>query len=413
MDFLQLLETGLSAKQAGLLKTAGQTAHKKGTPLYLVGGAVRDLLLGRPVEDIDLVVQGDAVSLADDIARGLSGRVVARSQFSTAKVRVAGTSIDFTTARREQYSRPGSLPQIVPGTVEEDMARRDFSINAMAFPIHPGASGQLLDPFGGREDLGRGLIRVLHDKSFTDDATRILRAVRYQHRLDFRLEEHTKALLHRDLPMLDTISGDRLRKELLLCFREERPIQLLMGAMELGVLEAIYPPLARSMEALQIAGHRKDDGSQNEQMCLGLLACALTSEEGEGLTSRLRMPAGWAAVVKDTIGLRDRLGWLSGADLSPPDLYETLAPYTLAAVEACALATPREKAQQSLSLFLDKLRHVRPSLGGKDLIALGVPQGHAIGEMLEKLRLARLEGDVTTRSEEAEMVKKLLATQGH
>ena len=213
MDFMELLEASLPSGQLELLKSAGSIARDEGVPMYLVGGTVRDMLLGRPVEDLDLVVVGDAETMASIVAKRLSGQVVSRSQFSTAKVKVAGVSLDLVTARSERYSRPGALPQIAHGTIEEDLARRDFSINAMAVPLHLDARGQPLDPFNGVDDLERKLVRVLHDGSFADDATRILRAVRYEQRLGFRLDDHTETLLRGNLPMLDTIGGDRLFRE--------------------------------------------------------------------------------------------------------------------------------------------------------------------------------------------------------
>ena len=411
MDFWRLLEDRLSPEKLALLRRAGQIAHDEGVPLYLVGGAVRDLLLDRPVEDLDLVVEGDAETLAYIIAKRLSGRVVSRSQFSTAKVKVEGTSLDLITARSEHYARPGALPQVAHGTMEEDLARRDFSINAMAFPLHRKGDGRLLDSFGGIQDLESGLIRVLHDKSFVDDATRILRAVRYEQRLGFRLEDGTEALLCRDLPMLDTISGDRLRKELQLWLKEGRCTQMILRGEQLGVLVAIHPALAESGKAVQRAAERSGDRGVEEQVYLGLLAYALTPANGERLIARLRMPPRWATVVRDTIALKDRLPWLAAADLSPAGIYEALAPLTPPAVQACALATTEEETRQRLTLFLEKLRYVKPALGGKELIALGVPQGPAVGEMLRKLRVARLEGAVGSRSGEAALVRGWLAAQ--
>ena len=405
MDFLQLLEASLPAEKLALVRKAGQIAQREGVPLYLVGGAVRDLLLGRPTEDLDLVAEGDAETLAYIIAKQLSGQVVSRSQFSTAKVKVDGVSLDLITARSEHYPRPGALPQIAHGTMKEDLARRDFSVNAMALPLHQGASGQLLDPFGGEADLHRGLIRVLHDRSFIDDATRIMRAVRYEQRLSLRLEDDTEALLRRDLSMLETISGDRLRKELHIMLTEEHCTTILLRAEQLGVMAAIHPSLSRSGQVVQGAVGSIEKRGLDEQAYVGLLAYPLTPAEGEQIIVRLRMPPRWAAVVRDTIALKGNMSWLSDARLSPAQLYEALAPSTLAAVQACALATPHEEARQSLILFLEKLRHVKPSLGGRDLIELGVPQGPAIGEVLIRLRSARLAGAVTSRAEEEALVK--------
>ncbi|MBI4282361.1 MAG: CCA tRNA nucleotidyltransferase [Chloroflexi bacterium] len=407
MDFLQMLETAFPPQQLALVKIAGQIAQDEGVPLYLVGGAVRDLLLGRPTQDLDLVVEGDAETLAYIIAKRLSGQVVSRSQFSTAKVKVGGQSLDLVTARSEHYSRPGALPQIAHGNIEEDLARRDFTVNAMAFPLHLGVAGRLLDPFGGEVDRRRGLIRVLHPKSFVDDATRIMRAIRYEQRLGFHLEDETETLLCRDLPMLDTISGDRLRRELHLWLEEEHWVETLIRADRLGVMAAIHPSLAGSATVVERVGR----SGLEEEVYLGLLAYPMNPSEGEQLIGRLHMPSRWATVVRDTIALKSELPRLSDANLPPARLYEALAPSTVAAVQACALAATNEATRQNLTLFLERLRHVKPSLGGKDLIEMGVPQGPAIGEMLVKLRSARLEGAVTTRAQEVEWVKGWLLTQ--
>ena len=411
MDFLQLLEASLTAEKLALVRMAGQIAKGERVSLYLVGGAVRDLLLGRPAEDLDLVVEGDAETLASIIAKRLSGQVVSRSQFSTAKVKVDGVSLDLITARSEHYVRPGALPQIAHGTMEEDLARRDFSINAMAFPLHMGASGQLLDPLGGEADLHRRLIRVLHDRSFADDATRIMRAVRYEQRLGFRLEDDTESMLRRNLAMLDTISGDRLRKELQLWLKEAHCANILLRAEKLGVMAAIHPSLSRSGQVVQGAVGIMGNRGLEEQVYLGLLAYPMSPPEGEQLIGRLRVPPRWTSVVRDTIALKGNLAWLSDAKLSPAQLYEALAPSTPAAVQACALASPSGEARQSLTLFLEKLRYVKPSLGGRDLIELGVLQGPAIGDMLVRLRSARLAGDVASRSDEVSLVKNWLAIQ--
>lgn len=411
MDFFQLLETSLTPRKLALVKAAGQIAREEGVSLYLVGGTVRDLLLGRPTEDLDLVVEGDAETLASIIAKRLSGQVISRSQFSTAKIKVEGVSLDMITARNERYLRPGALPQIAHGNMEDDLARRDFSINAMAFSLHLGTRGQLLDPFSGEADLRSGLIRVLHDKSFMDDATRIMRAVRYEQRLGFRMDGDTETLLRRDLPMLDTISGDRLRREIQLCLKEECSVAIILRADQLGIMGAIHTSLAGSGKVVQSAIGRSGQGSLDEQVCLGILAYPLNQAEGEQFIGRLRMSPRWTTVIRDTIALKNKLPWLSDSKLSPAQLYEALAPSTLAAVQACALAAPNEKACRNLTLFLEELRHVKPSLGGRDLIELGVSQGPDIGEMLVRLRSARLEGTVVNRSEEVALVKDWLTTQ--
>lgn len=409
MDFRKLMETGLPQERLALIDMAAGIAADEGTPLYLVGGAVRDLLLGRPTEDLDLVVEGDAETLAAVIAKRMSGDVVARSQFATVKLKVWDSTLDMSTARNEWYARPGALPQIAHGTMREDLARRDFSINAMAYPLHLGRGAELLDPHGGLGDLRRGLVRTLHDGSFTDDATRIMRAVRYEQRLGFKLEEHTESLLRRDLPMLDTISGDRLRRELQLWLEEEPRLHILARADGLGLMAAIHPALAgagtsASRMASGRAGHTTD-----AKVCLALLALSVSRTDGEAIIDRLRMPPGWAAVVRDTIELRERLSGLAEAAESPSRLYQWLSPFDDAAVRVWSLAAPDAREREALALYLDKLRHVRPALNGRDLMALGVPQGPAVGAMLARLRSAKLEGAAEGRSQETELVRAWLA----
>ena len=245
-------------------------------------------------------------------------------------------------------------------------------------------------------------------------ATRIMRAVRYEQRLRFWLDDDTEALLRRDLPMLDAIGEDRLRRELHLWFKEEHSVEILARADQLGVMAAIYQPLAGSGDTVRSAIERTGQRNLDEQVYVGLLSYLLNPSEGERFIGRLRMPHRWATVVRDTINLKSKLSRFSDATfatLSPAQLYEALAPFTPAAVQACALAISSEEARQNLILFLEKLRYARPSLGGRDLIDLGVLQGMAVGEMLVRLRSARLDGAVTSRAEEVALVKSRLASQ--
>ena len=247
------MSRGMPGKLIAFLRIAGEEAHAQGQRLYLVGGAVRDLLLGRPNVDFDLVVEGDAPRLARQLAKKerLDGenskvgeRVTVHRQFGTAKFSRGGLNIDLITARSETYARPGALPTVQPGTIRDDLLRRDFSINAMAIDLSPASFGQLLDHHGGRSDLEQErVVRILHERSFIDDATRILRALRYEQRLGLNLERNTERLLCEHKSMLDTISGDRIRHELELILKEDRPEQILKRAQALGVLQQLDPSL--------------------------------------------------------------------------------------------------------------------------------------------------------------------------
>jgi len=226
-----------------LVKIAGREASELGQELYLVGGVVRDLFLGRANFDFDLVVEGEAIKLARKMTKDSQAKLTVHSRFGTAKLNYPGFSLDLATARSETYSKPGALPTVKPGSLKDDLIRRDFSINAMALHLNPQRFGELIDLHHGKDDLERRLIRILHPKSFIDDATRILRAIRYEQRLSFKLESETEKLLRHDVAMLDTISGDRVRHELELILKEDEPERAIRRAEELGALSQLHPSL--------------------------------------------------------------------------------------------------------------------------------------------------------------------------
>ncbi|HXF50564.1 MAG TPA: hypothetical protein VNM43_02645, partial [Dehalococcoidia bacterium] len=207
----------LPPDQRVLAETAMETCASRGYPLFAVGGAIRDLLLGRSVTDLDLVVEGPAMEVAAAVASACRARLVAHPRFGTASLQTAAGRVDLVTARSERYPHPGALPVVEPAGIEDDLARRDFTIHAMAVRLWP-EPDEFLDPFGGRADLEARLIRVLHDASFRDDATRALRAFRYAARLDFAVEPHTLDLVRRDAVYLRRISPARLRREFALIF---------------------------------------------------------------------------------------------------------------------------------------------------------------------------------------------------
>jgi tRNA nucleotidyltransferase (CCA-adding enzyme) len=284
------MKQSFSPELLSFLELAGEVAREQGQKLYLVGGVVRDLLLGRPNLDFDLVVEGDALRLARQLAKASGEKVTTHPRFGTAKFHRGGVSIDLVTARSETYPRPGALPEVQPGTISDDLRRRDFSINAMAIDLSPDSFGELIDPHGGKADLERGLIRVLHDKSFIDDATRMFRALRYEQRLGFQLEPNTESLMRRDKAMVGTISGDRIRHELELFFKEEQPERILQRAEEVGVLQEIHPSLSGN-------GWLSDKFAQARQrgipvsllLYLSLLAYRLSDNEVEGIIARLNI----------------------------------------------------------------------------------------------------------------------------
>ena len=407
-NFARKIEKQLPVEIFNFIQVAGELAARQGQSLYLVGGVVRDLILGQNNFDLDLVVEGNAIALVQRLTPLSQGKITTHPRFGTAKLQWQKWSIDFATARSETYARPGALPTVKSGSIDEDLLRRDFTINAMAIYLTPSRYGELIDLHGSRDDLERRLIRILHEKSFIDDATRIWRALRYEQRLDFQLEASTLKRLRSDIPMLDTISGDRIRYELECILGEERPEKVLRRAEELGVLPKLYPELKGN-------GWLADKFEQARKSCspnpppvalyLALMAYHLTGEQSEDLISRLRLPKSLSRTLRDTIILKAKLKALADPELPPSRIYHILHGYSPSAITTNLIAAGSPIVRQHIQLFLSKLRYVKPALNGDDLIGMGIPPGPKIKEILNRLHDARLDGKVTSKQGEVEMVK--------
>ncbi|MEX0785439.1 MAG: hypothetical protein WD939_02270, partial [Dehalococcoidia bacterium] len=332
---LDRLHERLPDGQRRALRTAVSLAKRQSVDLYLVGGAVRDLLLAETHLDLDFVVEGDALALATAVGERLDARVVTHPRFGTAAVEGADCSLDLAQARSESYPHPGALPIVRPALLSEDLARRDFSINAMALRLSGANAGELIDPHGGRRDLRARQLRVLHDESFQDDATRILRAVRYVERLQFRLERRTRSLLRRDASCIDTIGGARVRHELERIADEERVAAIVRLAAKLDLLETIHPALrvdGRVLRALRrlpslAASHR-------DAVLFCLLLAAASPADAEGAIGRLALTGRQAAAAGGMLALRAHEQALSAPQLQPSEAERMLSARPPEAIEA-------------------------------------------------------------------------------
>ena len=409
----KIINDQLPSDVVHFIQKAGDAASRLQQRLYLVGGVVRDLLLERVNLDIDLVVEGDAIKLAQALNSEGLAQLIVHPRFGTAKLKWGSHSADFATSRAETYARPGALPTVKPGTIEDDLARRDFTINAMAVELNPSHFGELIDPFGGRDDLKKKQVRVLHEKSFVDDATRIWRALRYEQRLDFKIESATRLLLKCDIVNLKTISGDRLRHELELVLKEELPEKALRRAYELDVLVKLHSALKGDdwlAEAFEAARLRCLPDLPHPDFYLALLCYRLTPTDLKQLIKFLHLTKATAQVLEDTLAVKEKTIELKMPGLAPSEVYELLHGYHLIAYAANVIASDSVAAEH-IELYLNVLRHVNPALSGDDLKKLGIKQGPRIKEILSKLRNARLDGKITTKKDELAWVRKFHSSQ--
>lgn len=407
-----LLESKLPANIVELLHAAGELAASgdAGTSeAYLVGGSVRDLVLGRDPKDPDIVVTGNGPRFARALAEKIGGTVTSVSQFGTAIIDSPHGRVDVATARTETYSSPAALPDITPSTMDDDLRRRDFSVNAMAVSVLPGAWGDLLDPHRGFSDAARRRLRILHDASFQDDPTRILRAVRYEVRLGFSMAVDTAEALDRDLPHLDRLSSARLLAELKKLLMEPKRADILRRAEALGIIGAISPALRVTESGLKAMEHfGTSTGEIDELLYVACLTSSLTGEEAEAVIARLQPDRDWQAVIRGAAAFRDVASLLESPDLLPSEIVELFARIPVPVIEFQRVAGPKTRQREHIEAFLRRHRDIRAETTGDELKAQGVPSDPVLGKLLLELKNARLDGRVSSREEELDLVRRRL-----
>ena len=411
------IQENLDGANLSILHTLRQRALGQSVPLYLVGGPVRDAILGAQAKDLDFVLHGDAVVLARSLSEEMGWELVVHPRFGTATLTSQDAAIDLVTARWETYETPGALPRVTPGTIADDLARRDFSINALALPLFD-PNPRVLDQHHGLQDLENGLVRVLHPASFSDDPTRILRAIRYEQRLGFRFQAQTEDLLRSALAhrAFDSVSGDRIRHELDKILQERSPAPVLQRASELGVFQAIHPAWSKCLDFSQVCTGLEEafpaDDLLRPLAYLAALAYPLPPDAAAQVLRRLNLPGRQAAVFRDTQTLRERGPALSLPSLSKSQLFQQLDGLHETALKAVAAISPDPLIAQRLTEYLQELRFVRPALDGQAVVAMGVPPGPTVGHLIKKLRNARLDCKVQSEEEERQFVRRVLANRG-
>ena len=381
-------------------------------PVYLVGGAVRDALLGHPSYDLDLVVEGDVPAFARRLASRLDGRSRTHPAFGTAEVFYDRGEIDVATPRTESYAAPGALPSVEPATLEEDLARRDFTINAIAASLGQADFGRLIDPHGGRDDLAAGTIRVLHRGSFVDDPTRIFRAIRYENRLGFRMDAETEALARRSLArsIAEQVSGGRLRDELEALLDEEDVGHTIERLGDLGAAQAFHTTVATDEDTVELAARIAAIAEElgvdapRWRLRLAVLFRQTPPDELRRALDSLAVPRRDEQAVADAVVHGPRLAVeLQGS----PDPAEVVAQVERLAPDAPLLALALADVP-ALRDWFTRLRGVRLEITGSDLAALGLAESPRVGEVLAELRRRKLRGELDGRESELAAARELI-----
>ncbi|MCU0304340.1 MAG: CBS domain-containing protein [Thermoanaerobaculales bacterium] len=390
-----------------LLGTAKAVADTVGIPVYLVGGMVRDLLLGRPNEDVDLVVEGSGIDFAHALAAFVDGRCHPHQPFLTAVVTLPdGHRVDVASARTEFYRTPAALPEVETSLIRQDLYRRDFTINALAVALHGDQHGTLVDFFGGRKDLQRGDIRVLHSLSFIDDPTRAIRAVRYARRLDFAIAPDTRNLIATAVAegVFDRLSGQRLRRELENLLAEDHPASALELTAELGLLPAISSGLVWSEEVraylLEVEAQlawfeleRLGPPPEPWLLFLGGLALKAGPELPRRLVDRLQLTGDQA---RRMLELADSVAAIRAAGAAGVRASARVRAVEGRSAEAVllAMADLGLEGGRRLAAAVEAAVRVRPPVSGRQIVDAGVDSGPWVGRALKRTRDAIVDGEI-------------------
>lgn len=400
------------------LRRAGRLADESGLALYLVGGTVRDLLLRRSRTDIDLAVEGDGMGFAARLARASGGRCAPNPRFLTATVKMPeGHSLDVATARSETYEHPGALPRVASVSMDVDLARRDFTINAMAVSLNGRSFGELVDPFEGRTDLRKKRVRILHDRSFIDDPTRLFRAVRFEQRLRFRLERGTERRFREAVAegMIGNLSGPRLLEQLkLVCF-EPDPWLVFNRLEGLEVLRAIHPALGSDEGLKTLVREISPSGDLASSARDGWWILYLVALFGphradtlQGVVDRLKPNRRLRKAIEDMSRWSDVERAVESGEIdTPADFFRAVRTISEDTMLFVTLTHPDEGMRKRCESYYHQHRHMHLSIDGGTLKDLGIAEGPAYGRILEEVLSMKINGEIGTEEEERRAARSL------
>lgn len=412
-----------------LIHIAIEIADRNSIPAYLVGGFVRDLILGVKNLDLDIVVEGDGIRFAEEFAYRLKARVIRHKRFGTATILLeSGQKIDIASARQETYPEPASLPVVSTGSLQDDLKRRDFTINAMAISINKCDFGRLIDSFQGKEDLEKGRVRILHISSFIDDPTRILRAVRFEKRYNLQIEKQTLHCLKEALKkkMLQRIQPQRIREELILLLKEERPFDAIRRLDKLTGFGFISPGLSfntggykllLSLEA-ELGDFKKNYPQRRALDAWLIYLIGILEPLDIGQVRRVcakfvfRKGEEKRIITFKELSAKVALA-LSKNNVPANTIYELLEPLSYETILAIKAKYKNRYLKAHIADFFDIYNGMRILVSGEDLHKIGLAPGPYYKRLFAKVLNAKLEGKVKTREQELALIQKWSKRQWH
>lgn len=402
-----------------LLERIAKVAKKSGVSVFVVGGFVRDLLLGIANKDIDIAVEGDGILFASHLAQEFEGRVKVHKKFGTSVVIFPdGYKIDVATARQEYYEHPAALPTVKPSSIKSDLYRRDFTINSLAVSLNGEGAFCLIDLFAGERDIEKKEIQVLHELSFIDDPCRLFRAIRFEQRYDFKICKQTEAFMRVAIKkgLVDSLSGTRLLNEIILVLKESQPLKCILRMKDLDLLQFLSPQMmdTRALEKISAVLSWAETISLPEEpeiwyiYFLSLLY-SLDEKSFARVVERLQMQARLKkSLIRDRETCKESLALLEkDKDWTPETIYNQLSQLSVEAVIYFLAAASTDRATQYASAYFTQYhKQAELSLTGDDLVKMGIKPGPVFQSVFKALREAHVKGAIATREEEVAWVKK-------
>lgn len=394
-DPVRLIKVQLGEKYSKLLLEIRRAANVLGFEVFVVGGTVRDLILNVELKDIDLSIVGDAITLINEVSRNVDITVVTYPKFRTATIKTDGVEIDLVSARSEIYSMPGSLPEVIPGDITDDLKRRDFSINSMAISLNQ--PYEIVDPMEGLTDLECGVIKVLHSQSFTDDPTRILRMIRYASRFKFNIDTKTAEQAVNSITnnCLSTISKERLTHEIDLIFREHEPGKAVEQLIEFNILQ--MPAIYNQECFLELM--------ERDHLWIALMA--MYGEESYAVfAEKFSWNRKTANTVSEFVKLSSILKNLDFPNVDQNNIkmiyliLKDIPSLIMRLYVECKIDLRLAGVLEQYMLYTDG---VEPSLNPVELIDLGVDK-RQVSEVMDMLMIGKITGEISSKSDEISSV---------
>jgi tRNA nucleotidyltransferase (CCA-adding enzyme) len=423
-----IMEQRLDDQIMDLLKSIGAAGDELGLNLYVVGGFVRDLLLHRKVDDIDIVVEGDGIAFARHVGKKLNCRVNTHKKFGTAVIIFSDhMKVDVASARLEYYDFPAALPIVEKSSIKRDLARRDFTINTLALSLNAETFGTMIDYFGASRDLKDKTIRTIHNLSFVEDPTRIFRAIKFANRFGFEIGKVTANLIRNAIKVdcFKNLSGLRVLSELKQIFSEENPIPAIRTMTEYGLEKVIHPRLEITPVTYQMLESANKTLAWHDLLYVNesyprwavyfmMLLNRCTFKVSEQICDRLMIPAGERQLLLETrYKAENRLSFIeSNHPVTRQALYWALINFNTVFILYIMALTRNESVRKDISNFYTDYRYVKPRIQGRDLIDIGVKPGPAFTKILNEVLNARLDGKLDTREKEMAFAESFARDNG-